>query len=374
MTSNWEPIRLGGVFSPSNVRLGPHVEEPEIFAISKYDGIVLGSNYHERRVASAALDKYKVVQPGDWAYSTIHIDEGSIARNTTGTTGVASPMYTIMNWSSDDHDPKYFELLLKSESMLALYGDFAQGSINRRRSLPWKTFSQMEVIVPPLAEQRRIVDLIGALDDAIEAAKIESSMVARLYTDYSRKGVQLSPTDNPVQLESFIASIKSGKKLKTDAGGQTPVFGANGPVGFTERSNMTYGTVVLGRVGAKCGAVHFPSDDFWATDNTLCVETRPETPSRYLYHLLNGLDLNRFKSGSGQPLITQRIVKERVVPDRNPSEVAEFVSAADAIEEASIATNAHAISLRNLRLEMLTALLSGAHSIPESYDEVMNAV
>jgi len=175
---------LGELFEPSNDRLGNHENEPPVFAISKYDGVVLASEYHDRRVASDKLNAYKTLGSKDWAYSTIHIDEGSIARNNHRFLGVVSPMYTVLRWREVDHEPRYFEHVLRSPAMLGTYRDMAQGSINRRRSLSWKTFSLIEVCVPSLPEQRRIVDLIGAVDEAIEAAEsaVESLVASAVAT------------------------------------------------------------------------------------------------------------------------------------------------------------------------------------------------
>jgi type I restriction enzyme S subunit len=164
----WSETRLGSVFQLSNKKLGSHQSEPEIFAISKYDGVVLAQEYFEQRIASKSLNTYKVISPSDWVYSTIHIDEGSIAVNHFPFEGVVSPMYTTMNWNSEQHDSSFFELLLKSEGAISRYRDNSQGTVNRRRSLSWKTFADLAFLVPPLVEQQRIVDQISKIDNVIQ--------------------------------------------------------------------------------------------------------------------------------------------------------------------------------------------------------------
>ena len=170
MNDNWKQVRLGEIFHQSSKRLGPHDVEPEILSLSKYEGFVKSSEYFDRRVASSKLDNYKVVELGEFAYSTIHIDEGSIALNSLGSRGVISPMYTTMRLTDASVLDRYVALLLRSPSMLATYKRWAAGTVNRRRSLPFKTFAQIEVELPPLAEQRRIVDLIDSSDQVIKNA------------------------------------------------------------------------------------------------------------------------------------------------------------------------------------------------------------
>lgn len=170
MSEKWTIVKLGEVLAASNVKLGVHEAEPRVFSISKHKGVLPADSYHDRRMASQNLKGYKWLRDGWWLYSTIHIDEGSIARNTTGMDGVVSPMYTVMTWKGDQHDPRYFEVLLRSPMMLARYSDNAKGSVNRRKSLSFTAFAQMEVKVPSLKAQKRIVDLVDAVGAAERAA------------------------------------------------------------------------------------------------------------------------------------------------------------------------------------------------------------
>jgi type I restriction enzyme S subunit len=181
MRDGWGEIELSQVLQLKNTKLGPHVDEPAIFAISKHEGVILASDFFGKRIASKNLDGYKILEPRDWVYSTIHIDEGSIATNHHPHSGVVSPMYTTMSWFSEDNSAGYFELLLRSPAAITIYGENAQGSINRRRSLPFARFSQLKFSVPPLYEQKRIVDLISTVDSYIEALRqqLESAKISR---------------------------------------------------------------------------------------------------------------------------------------------------------------------------------------------------
>ena len=88
MHDGWRKASLGELFVAHADRLGAHDVEPPVLSLSKYDGIVRADEYFDKRIASRDLGAYKVVRQDDWAYSTIHIDEGSIARNKLGVAGV----------------------------------------------------------------------------------------------------------------------------------------------------------------------------------------------------------------------------------------------------------------------------------------------
>jgi type I restriction enzyme S subunit len=180
-TNDWQQVTLGRLFSVDNSKLGAHTEEPTVMSLSKYDGFVRADEYFDKRIASEKLDGYKIVGPGGWAYSTIHIDEGSIARNNLGETGAISPMYTTLRWRGEGAAlPEYAELMVRSPRMLAEYTNNAQGSVNRRRSLPFKAFSTIPITLPPLPVQERIVEIIGAVDNQLTALDSEAATARRL--------------------------------------------------------------------------------------------------------------------------------------------------------------------------------------------------
>lgn len=206
MSELWRSVSLGEVFESSNVKLGAHVDEPTVFSISKHTGVLPADKYHARRMASQDLDGYKWLRSDWWLYSTIHIDEGSIARNSTGYDGVVSPMYTVMKWIGDHDDPAYFEILLRSPMMLARYADSAKGSVNRRKSLSFKAFSAMRVAVPPLSAQRRAVEVVAELESAEQAAN-ETARALRMLRAAVSGALLAGEHEIPEAFDSLIESI-----------------------------------------------------------------------------------------------------------------------------------------------------------------------
>ncbi|VAZ74222.1 restriction endonuclease subunit S [Mycobacterium persicum] len=114
-----------------------------------------------------------------------------------------------------------------------------------------------------------------------------------------------------------------GRALPTrlSAGG-FPVCGANGIIGYADQPNSRGPLIVIGRVGSYCGSVHYHDGDVWVTDNALaCRAKRPEE-TRYWYYALQGCGLNRYRAGSGQPLLSQTILRDvstraAAAPDRS---------------------------------------------------------
>lgn len=115
-----------------------------------------------------------------------------------------------------------------------------------------------------------------------------------------------------------ISILKNGKKCKYDEDGQIPIYGSNGVIGYTDKSNSRKNSIVIGRVGANAGSVFFSSQDHWVSDNAISVT--PDTDKvnpHYLYYVLVKLNLNRLVEGSAQPLLNQSILNsfEIKIPD-----------------------------------------------------------
>jgi type I restriction enzyme, S subunit len=382
---------LGDVFAQTSTR-AREVEEPPVFSITKYDGVVLAADYFDKRIASDSIANYKVLEPEDWAYSTIHIDEGSIARNNLGSRGAVSPMYTTMRFTASEHDPRYFELLLRTGLMLTRYKDVQQGSINRRRSLPWKVFCGIVVAVPALPEQRRIVDLVGALDDTIAGGQSSYLAAAEARLALCRAAQSTAaPT-----LISEIAEVSQGKSFpKASQGvttGDTPWFKiadmaqAHNVHGYVraETALSVSEIVRLGGVIIQPGAVVFPRVGAavltekkrlvlvpGAVDENHLVLTPLEgVGSDLLLTVMDNLRLSGLVQSGAVPSLNMGLVRATAV--QWPTERAAELDSVLGDFRRSLEAGATLLQrLRLLRSNFLASLLSGEHEIPESYDELM---
>lgn len=115
--------------------------------------------------------------------------------------------------------------------------------------------------------------------------------------------------------------INSGENLKSEevtAESDYPVYGGNGITGYSTKYNYLGSTLIIGRVGAHCGSIHLASDKKWVTDNALVVSTSLD--HRFMYYLLEAMNLNRLANKNAQPLITGSMVKDQFAPLPNDIE------------------------------------------------------
>ncbi len=106
-----------------------------------------------------------------------------------------------------------------------------------------------------------------------------------------------------------VCKLRSGKNLNKDDvenKGEFPVYGGNGIIGYYLDANRPGDSVIIGKVGAHCGNIHFSSKPYWLTTNAISLElldtTRVYLP--YLAHVLKSLDLNNLATGTAQKFVS----------------------------------------------------------------------
>ena len=138
--------------------------------------------------------------------------------------------------------------------------------------------------------------------------------------------------------EVFLADaldLSSGKSIAAGGDGLYPVYGSAGIIGSAESPLYQRG-IIIGRVGAYCGAVEMSERPFWASDNTIVATPKESYDLRFMYYLLAHLDLRRYAGGAAQPLMTQTVIKglrARIAPLPTQRKIAAILSAYDDLIE-----------------------------------------
>ena len=104
-------------------------------------------------------------------------------------------------------------------------------------------------------------------------------------------------------------AIKFGNgKVRPNSIGKNPVYGGNGILNFCDEANYENETIIIGRVGAYCGAVYYENKPIWVSDNALAAKPKEKFNAKFLFYLLKNLELNQFAEGSSHPLVTQSLL------------------------------------------------------------------
>lgn len=203
--------------------------------------------------------------------------------------------------------------------------------------------------LPPLNEQIRIVEAIKywfVLIDIIESGKenlqetIKQAKSKILDLAIHGKLVPQDPTDEPASkllkrinpkaeitcdnghyqklpegwcetTLKHVLTIKSGNSInvRNCTQGLYPIYGGNGITGHTDDYNIKESTIVIGRVGYYCGSVYLVRGKAWVSDNAFITTIHKDIfYKKYLYYLLQFLNLRKFSNSTAQPVISGKTI------------------------------------------------------------------
>ncbi len=154
-------VPLAELVRPAGRRAGLESDLP-VYSVTKHAGFVPSLEYFKKQVFSRDVESYKLVEPGDFAYATIHLDEGSIG--IAPKRALISPMYTVFRADESRVEPGYLIRFLKSPRALAYYPLIGQGAVHRRKSISLHALGTLTVPLPSLTEQRRIAAILDQAD------------------------------------------------------------------------------------------------------------------------------------------------------------------------------------------------------------------
>lgn len=153
--SNWQSVALTDVTSEATSRNGGNLGENLVMGVNKSLGMIPMKDH----VRAADLSRYKVVAPEAFAYNPMRLNIGSIAQNLHCRDVLVSPDYVAFAVQPDVLLPGYFDHLRRSW----LWSRFVKtaGSGGVRVRIYYDDLADFVFELPPVAEQRRIVDVLS---------------------------------------------------------------------------------------------------------------------------------------------------------------------------------------------------------------------
>jgi type I restriction enzyme S subunit len=111
-----------------------------------------------------------------------------------------------------------------------------------------------------------------------------------------------------------VCTLQRGFDLPTKdrKPGDNPLVNSSGVADFIDQSKVRGPGVVTGRSGS-IGNVFFVENDFWPLNTALYVKDFFGNDERFVFLLLQSLDLGRFASGTGVPTLNRNHVSDEIV-------------------------------------------------------------
>jgi type I restriction enzyme S subunit len=168
----------------------------------------------------------------------------------------------------------------------------------------------LDVIIPPLPEQRAIASILSSLDDKIDLLHRQNQTLEAMaealfrqwFVEEAEEGWEEGTLGDVIEL-IYGKGLK--KEIRTGTG--YPVIGSSGVVGYHSEFLVEGPGIVIGRKGTL-GKVIYLWDNFYPIDTTYYIKSKVESEGLlYEYFLLKTLNFEEMNSDSAVPGLNRDI-------------------------------------------------------------------
>ncbi len=339
----WKRVKLRDCVEEVNERTTEN-NQYEVLTSSK-SGIYSQEDYFDKQVASKDNTGYKIIKKGQFTYRSMS-DNGTftINRLENRDIGIVSPAYPVFEAISIN--PEYLKYFFQSEGFRKEIYNLSQGST--RTALKYKDLSNIEILLPSIKEQEKIVRILDNVDKIIK--KIEKL----------KNNIKLSK--KYIMNINFGKIINKGKRMKevcTFFSGGTPSSQNKkyyeGDIPFIRSAEIDNcstelkindegiknssakivkkGDLLLALYGANSGNVAISKIEGAINQAILCIRSN-EIKIKYLKYLLeydkNNI-LNKYLQG-GQGNLSAEIIKNLKYDFQIKEEQEKIINILDLIE------------------------------------------
>lgn len=345
-TDKWQNEKLGSIFLS---RQETGFSELPLMSLTDECGLVPQQETNKKDNSNTNKSKYLRVCEGDIVYNTMRMWQGRCAY--CKNEGIVSPAYTVCI-PKDGCDGVFFYYYFKTYDLIQKFHSNSQGLVCDTLNLKFDKFASIAINYPiKKEEQKKIADCLSSIDELIDAEsrklkaleKYKKGLMQKLFPAEGKtlpewRFPEFSDGDGWIKTSlSQICIMQAGKFINASEisdeqkNNMYPCYGGNGLRGYTLTHNCSGDHPLIGRQGALCGNVTFATGDFYATEHAIVVTANKNIDEKWLYYLLDYLQLNQYATGQAQPgLSVQTLEKVTAI---YPGEMEEQKKIANCLSE-----------------------------------------
>ena len=251
-------------------------------------------------------------------------------------------------------------LLLRKPALIKMAGGGAQPNISQ------EIIRNFKIPLPPLAEQRKIAEILRTWDEAIETAEAELNAKLERKRWLMDRLFKFSPESHLEQVKMQDAvDVLKGEQLNRHTlaeKGSYPVWnGGITPSGYTESCNTEGPAVIMSEGGNSCGAITRVNENFWRGGHCYHVVPRNGFSNDYLFAALKYYEpqIMRLRVGSGLPNIQKKAFLSWGAPLHKPAYRDKVASVFTHAQLEGELANKHIGTLRAQKRGLMQKLLTG---------------
>jgi len=170
---SWPMVALSEVTTQLTERNGDRYGRDLVMGVTKADGIVPMREH----VVAEDISRYLVLPPSSFAYNPMRINIGSIAMSEHKDNVIVSPDYVVFSCKEDQLHPRFLNHLRRTKAWADFMTIAGNGSVRVR--IYYASLAEFEFHLPPLDEQRAIVEVLDDAEQEIAALEAERMVLTK---------------------------------------------------------------------------------------------------------------------------------------------------------------------------------------------------
>ena len=325
LPDGWRWVRLGEVINQSQTGFACGERDSNGIVQLRMNNVDTRGNFVWNEFLRVPADQDKIskyrLSKGDILFnntnSTELVGKSALFQGHTETV-VYSNHFTRLRVNQDQLEPSYLASWLVLQWTDKVFENLCNRWIGQSAVKNGKLLS-LQIPLPPLPEQKRIAEILNEQTEAIEKAR--KATEAQLEAAKSLPAVYLGAVFNSPEVRQWpkkkfeeVAILQRGYDLPSQNQilGKFPIMTSSGISGYHNECKGTPPGVITGRSGS-IGKVYFVEEDYWPHNTALYVKDFKDNEPKYIFYLLQWLDLKTICSGSGVPTLDRKEVHKVIV-------------------------------------------------------------
>jgi len=360
----WPIIKLGEICEERKDKNVKNENLP-VFTVSHIYGLIPYQNIFYKQIHSKNTTNYKIVNHDDFVFGLPTKNTLPFGYLDKKDKVLVSPAYVVFLIKNKNLlFPKFLFYLFKTDYYKWRIIEIAKSQSATRHGLPLKFhhLSNLEIPLPPLSVQEKIVKILDAIQEAVDiqekiiekTKELKKSMMANLFKyggPSFRKERKLKKTEIGEIPENWevarlgeVIEIFDSKRIplseeqRRDMKGKYPYCGANGIIDYINNYIFDGEYVLLAEDGGYWGpfeeSAYIMKGKFWVNNHAHIFKAiENKTINFFLMNVLNYLDLNDYISGATRGKLNQSIMKDIKIPLPPLSEQQEIAEILQTIDQ-----------------------------------------
>lgn len=323
-----------------------------LLSLTAEKGIIPQNESGRKDNSNADKSRYLKVARGDIAYNTMRMWEGRSALSTLE--GLVSPAYTVCAPKKGTLSA-FFAYYIKTPFLIEQFNRNSQGLTKDTYSLKFPSFAKIKVFRPSPAEQQKIADCLGSLDDLIAAHRrkldalqdhkkgllqqlfpAEGEATPKLrFPEFEGKWEEKRLPEISDNLNNRRVPITASERSK----GNVPYYGATGIIDYVEDYLFDEVLLCISEDGANLVVRTYPiaftiSGKTWVNNHAHVLRFREPYTQIFVELYINHTKIDDYITGAAQPKLNRQKLDSIPIPLPLPLEqqkIADCLSALDAL-------------------------------------------